>query len=462
MKPRTMDDIAENSKKFILAGNVRENDYELMYRLAKNLSHIMHRSNSMPDTVFESFSDGGMTIGNGGFSVLVFTAHIHRSSSHYPGITGSELRTAICADFKKIVRSELFYYCINYTGDVDGRLVSLACYPRLDSSHTTRVSDLLQQCCEQILSEAKRRYGIEATVDISPVVVGRERISEAYAIVSDSIRFAEFWPEYSRPEINLIMTDRDDHFSKMTKLINKSDQFYALASKGDKEGAVAEALSAIEIVRGSLGASRESVLFDIRSFFDLVLQEFSRQSIPTIGDLGAGQFARQISAVRRMADLEKLVARIAEFFFESFRRYGNRSAAQRIRAVKEYIAENITDSQMTTTSLAKAFEISQPLLSAQFKKYAGDTVSGYVSMMRVEKAKELLEETYLPLPEVSVQSGFGSVATMHRVFKRYCGISPSQYRRGSNYKKKGLGAAEDMPGAEATEIQAAEELEIEE
>ena len=50
--------------------------------------------------------------------------------------------------------------------------------------------------------------------------------------------------------------------------------------------------------------------------------------------------------------------------------------------------------------------------------------------IRMEKAKQLLLATALPIAEISAQSGYGDYRVFTKVFKKSEGVTPSQYRRG--------------------------------
>lgn len=63
-----------------------------------------------------------------------------------------------------------------------------------------------------------------------------------------------------------------------------------------------------------------------------------------------------------------------------------------------------------------------------FKKATGIGFSEFLARARVEIAKKLLADPVLPINEVANQAGFGSLSQFNRVFQRYAGCSPKQYR----------------------------------
>jgi transcriptional regulator GlxA family with amidase domain len=56
------------------------------------------------------------------------------------------------------------------------------------------------------------------------------------------------------------------------------------------------------------------------------------------------------------------------------------------------------------------------------------TPAAYVEELRVERARQLLEDSSDPVELVSAHCGFGTPETMRRAFSRRVGAAPAQYR----------------------------------
>ncbi|MDD7652976.1 MAG: helix-turn-helix transcriptional regulator [Candidatus Faecousia sp.] len=63
-----------------------------------------------------------------------------------------------------------------------------------------------------------------------------------------------------------------------------------------------------------------------------------------------------------------------------------------------------------------------------FRKETGQTISAYVSHIRIEKSKALLRQPGVPIAEIAGLCGFEDQSYFTRVFKKQTGISPKQYR----------------------------------
>ena len=103
-----------------------------------------------------------------------------------------------------------------------------------------------------------------------------------------------------------------------------------------------------------------------------------------------------------------------------------------IRIATEYINENY-DKKLSIEDLADACGLSYSYFSNCFKRTFGDTPKGYITNLRLNKAKYYLTETALPIKEIASKCGFAHFNTFTSAFKKYVGVSPREYR--SNRKK---------------------------
>lgn len=99
--------------------------------------------------------------------------------------------------------------------------------------------------------------------------------------------------------------------------------------------------------------------------------------------------------------------------------------AERMRQVKEYVEHNITLYDLSVTGIADSFGVNRSLLTSQFKHYHGVCLSKYIQSCRVNKAKELIAKNPDWIMErVAVSSGYISLSTMYRAFKKQVGAAP--------------------------------------
>jgi len=78
--------------------------------------------------------------------------------------------------------------------------------------------------------------------------------------------------------------------------------------------------------------------------------------------------------------------------------------------------------------IAEHFFISQGHVSRVLKHNAGRAYKEYVDNVRIKEAKRLLRESHLPIDAISGEVGCANPRTFIRLFKKYTGITPSEYR----------------------------------
>lgn len=95
--------------------------------------------------------------------------------------------------------------------------------------------------------------------------------------------------------------------------------------------------------------------------------------------------------------------------------------------VTNYVQHHISEA-ITTEAIAKHLYLSRPYLSAKFKKETGMSLTDFILKEKTEEAKRLLCYSEKSLLNISNYLGFSSQGHFSRVFKKYSGYAPSEYR----------------------------------
>ncbi|MFP4385063.1 MAG: helix-turn-helix domain-containing protein [Spirochaetia bacterium] len=107
-----------------------------------------------------------------------------------------------------------------------------------------------------------------------------------------------------------------------------------------------------------------------------------------------------------------------------------------LREIKKYIQKDFGNKNLCLNTIADHFHISPVYLSKFFKEQSGTKFIDYLNTFRLEKGKELMEKPGLPIHEISDQVGYLSSNTFIRVFKKYYGITPGEYRKSLAYTEE--------------------------
>ncbi|ARU54742.1 AraC transcriptional regulator with GATase1 domain [Oleiphilus messinensis] len=98
-----------------------------------------------------------------------------------------------------------------------------------------------------------------------------------------------------------------------------------------------------------------------------------------------------------------------------------------LEALVFWMAENL-DRDLTVATLAEQACVSPRHLARKFQQEFGSSPMKLLAFLRLEKSRELLEESNLSIQIIATQCGFQSTETLRRQFNEQYGISPSQYR----------------------------------
>lgn len=99
-----------------------------------------------------------------------------------------------------------------------------------------------------------------------------------------------------------------------------------------------------------------------------------------------------------------------------------------IRMAKQYIQENY-GRNITLEDVCGAVGFSSTYFSALFKKETGEGFSKYLTQVRIDRAKELLRETDLPIAEVCETVGYSDRKHFTQTFHKITGVNPVEFRR---------------------------------
>ena len=105
----------------------------------------------------------------------------------------------------------------------------------------------------------------------------------------------------------------------------------------------------------------------------------------------------------------------------------NRAEPVTIWKARKYIEEH-SGEELSLTKVAKAVNINANHLSENFKQITGINFVEYVARARFATACNLLRNPNLRISEIAFAAGFQSLSQFNRVFKRFSGKSPTQYR----------------------------------
>ena len=171
----------------------------------------------------------------------------------------------------------------------------------------------------------------------------------------------------------------------------------------------------------------------IRSFFisvvDLLISAFDDLGVP-INDKAA--FRNNSTIVfDNSASLEAVKHNLAGIISrEIIRRLVDKqlNATAYVQQIKNYIQKNYAR-KITLEIIAEELHVSPVYLSITFKNATGMNYSRYLTLVRMDKAKELLKRCDLNLTQIAHAVGYDSTNYFTNLFYKVTGLKASEYRR---------------------------------
>ncbi len=105
--------------------------------------------------------------------------------------------------------------------------------------------------------------------------------------------------------------------------------------------------------------------------------------------------------------------------------------------VRDHIQNNLHTS-LSLQGIAEQFSISAFYLNSIFKQVQGTTLMRYVTLQRIEVAKQILVEGKERVGEIASLVGFSNPRSFGTVFQRHTGLSPNEFRRQQLQKRREL------------------------
>lgn len=95
--------------------------------------------------------------------------------------------------------------------------------------------------------------------------------------------------------------------------------------------------------------------------------------------------------------------------------------------VANYVRHHLSES-ISVDAIAEELFLSRPYLSSKFRQETGQTLTDFILNEKTEEAKRLLRYSDKPAAAIAAYLGFSSHGHFCKVFKKYTGLTPNEYR----------------------------------
>ncbi|MCG8499959.1 MAG: response regulator [Firmicutes bacterium] len=316
---------------------------------------------------------------------------------------------------KEILTKFKIIYTLRY-GD---KYVIIFCDIKNNDYMQFKIYDVIQK----ILSHKKCKMS-NCTCGIGKVFVGLKKVYMSYENALEALPYTLF--EDDGQVVRYSDIEKRKHLYIDTTKYEKELQVYiALGNKTEVEKIINEILSKINN-KMSIGSLR--VL--ITNLCSILLKSNTDLSKDINDFLQKINSTDYLLAFNSITSIKKIIYNIFLMTTEKcLEENGGKDAL--ISKVKDFIDQNYSQS-IGLKKIADLFHVNNSYLSDLFKKTTGENINAYITCVRIQNAKKLLENEELNVSTVGEIVGYSNDVYFYKVFKRTIGMTPKEYR---TYKK---------------------------
>lgn len=153
--------------------------------------------------------------------------------------------------------------------------------------------------------------------------------------------------------------------------------------------------------------------------------------------LDPGEMTAYLTGISKLIEVET-IQQMHQLFTESakeittyFYKENKRSYSKVVQRVMDAVEREIANPDLSLNHIAQnELFMSADYLGKLFKKETGERFSNYLTKIRIEKAKEFIEEEQdIKFFEIAEKLGYNDAQYFSQVFKRQTGYTPTEYKK---------------------------------
>lgn len=335
-------------------------------------------------------------------------------------------------------RQLLNFSVFNIVEEVISNYSAGVCFPTVENNFVIIFnqkiifSNKYNDICEEIISYLDKYLKISLNIGIGHPVSKLLQVNNSYIEASTSLMYRFFMGKnsiISIKDINAISDIEESKenfmYSYLYELENKLVVFLKL---GDKEG-ISEVIHEIfenYCMRLAMGVEYvQSLCVELLSIASRQIYDLN-ENIDTIVDKRSN-IIMNIYRAENIFELKEYILSVLNLIASHFSNKYTQKKGQIIKKIKDIIQNTYMES-ISIASLSEEIYLTPNYLSLTFKQETGETITEYLTHVRMEKAKELLKTTDMKVLAIAEAMGFDSPYYFSTVFKKYAGIYPQKYR----------------------------------
>ncbi|MDO4339949.1 MAG: response regulator [Eubacteriales bacterium] len=158
----------------------------------------------------------------------------------------------------------------------------------------------------------------------------------------------------------------------------------------------------------------------------LALEDTRKQLMVSGSGSESGSIVDDIEGYFTYGELHQALVLKTESFFNDAQNSVQENPT--IFLIKDYISQNYMNEGLSVKDISTHVFLSTSYVCTFFKSETGQTLNQYLTEYRMERAKQLLCDPRYKISDISSKVGYSDGNYFGKSFKKYSGLSPSEYR----------------------------------
>lgn len=289
-------------------------------------------------------------------------------------------------------------------------------------NRTKEFGDKIMKICETIQSKLKELMALDVSIGVGSWARTQQELLVSHELADKAIEYRYLLGG------NLLIDMEEQPEESSLSIENYVEKLVTALRAGKKENAcsVLDKIEA-EIKKARVDKSRACVYLQqiVRA-----VDKTCENMVPDSKLLSRREaLLQQVTEQNSFDSAFELVRKHTREVFKTLSDANSSSGQRQARLALDYIQKNYMDPDLSLNSICSYLNISTSYFSTIFKDLTGETFTEVLIRTRMEKAKELLENTTMKNYEIAEKVGFADPHYFGISFKKMTGCTPTEYAR---------------------------------
>ena len=300
----------------------------------------------------------------------------------------------------------------------------MAAIINLKSYDFVKVSRELFNILTGLRQEAHRIFEYTVTIGVSTVHNGHELVNECHVEALEAIKRRIIT---GRNQI-IFWNPQKKENNKYPYSYNSEKKILNYLNARDAESAEAELTYLFDDIKAKDDISYENLLLILNQLAGATVKFMMEHNINSSKVFGNNTNLYQtIGGLDTLEDIQAYLGNVFHSITEHLKSFHEESSEKSSEQILKYLRKHYKE-EIVFEDLANQIGISYSYMRKMIREETGNSLMDNVNLLRIDEAKRLLLHSDLSLTQIASEVGYHNVQSLNRFFKKYEGVSPSDFK----------------------------------